>query len=67
MEKVKIKIKDVYIGKYDCDSIIVSLNGKKTEICFDKLDNISQYKGDEAYIAFDKNIYTIEPIKSPKK
>ena len=29
--------------------------------------NISQYKGDEAYITFDKNIYTIEPIKSPKK
>lgn len=63
MDKVKVKVIDFNIGIYDCDSITAQLDGKKTEICFDKKDNISQYNGKEIYLSKKNDVFVIEPIE----
>lgn len=62
MEKNKVKILDVCVGKYSCDSITVELKDVKTEICFNKLDNVIQYIGKEVYLVNENNLYSIAPI-----
>jgi hypothetical protein len=67
MDKTKVKVINTTIGKYDCDSITVELNGVKTEICFDKNENVSQYNGKEIYLSNDKGIFIISAIEVIKK
>lgn len=62
MEKAKVKIVNIIIGDYDYDSMVVKLNGVKTEICFNKRYNISKYKGKEIFLTYDKGHYSITPI-----
>jgi hypothetical protein len=64
MDETKVEVLDINIGKYDVDSIIVILNGKLTEICFDKTVNVSQYKGKEVYLIKENGVYKIEPIEN---
>jgi hypothetical protein len=64
---MRTKIKDVVIGAYEYDSIVVDIDGKTTEIVFDKKENISQYKGKEIELANDKGVYKIKPLMSAKK
>lgn len=62
MDKNKIKVIATTIGRYDCDSITVELDGVKIEICFDKNDEVSKYEGKEIYLSNDKGVYTITPV-----
>lgn len=62
MEKTKVKVIGISIGKYDCDSITVELDKIKTEICFDKKDKVSQYEGKEIYLSKDKGLFVITPV-----
>ena len=62
MDKTKVKVINTTTGIYDCDSITVKLDGVKTEICFDKKDNVAQYEGKEVYLSKDKGVYVITPI-----
>lgn len=64
---MKTKIKDVIVGVYEYDSVIVDIDGKTTEIVFDKKDNISQYNGKEVELAYNKGVYTIKPSNGNKK
>ena len=64
MEKQKVKVNKVNLGKYDCDSIIVKLDNIDTEICFSKDINVSQFEGKEVNIVLGENGYVIEPIKA---
>lgn len=67
MEKVKVKVINATVGIYDCDSITVILDNKKTEICFDKKDKITQYEGKEIYLSQDKGIFIVTPVEYTKK
>jgi hypothetical protein len=67
MEKTKVKVMNTNIGKYDVDSITVELNGVKTEICFDKKDEVIKYNGKEIYLSNDKGMYNIAPVEIGKK
>jgi hypothetical protein len=62
MDETKVEVLDINIGKYDVDSIIVILNGKLTEICFDKTVNVSQYKDKEVYLIKENGNYSINEI-----
>jgi hypothetical protein len=64
MDKTKVEILSVNIGRYDVDSISVILDDKLTEICFDKTVNVSQYKGKEVYLIKENGVYKIEPIEN---
>jgi hypothetical protein len=63
MDKVKAKVTEVNIGKYDVDSITVILNKVKTEICFKKSDDVSKYLGKEIYLVENNGVYTIALVK----
>lgn len=62
MGKTKVKVITTTIGKYECDSITVELDGVKTEICFDKKDEVSKYEGKEVYLTKDNGLFIITPI-----
>lgn len=62
MEKTKVKVLDVIIGKFDYDSIIVQVDNVKTEICFNKEVNISEYKGKYIYLTKENGKYKITPF-----
>ena len=64
---MKTNIKDIIIGIYEYDSIIVDIDGKTTEIVFNKKDNISQYKGKDVDLVCEKGSYRIRPFNNPKK
>lgn len=66
MEKTKVKVIGATVGKYDVDSITVELNGEKTEICFDKKDEVTKYVGKEVYLSSNNGIFFISPVE-PKK
>ena len=44
---MKTKIEKVNIGIYEYDSIVVNIDNKKTEVVFNKTENVSQYEGKE--------------------
>ena len=45
MEKIKSKVIDTTIGRYEYDSITVELEGIVTEICFTKDAEVNKYAG----------------------
>lgn len=59
---MKVKVEKVNIGIYDYDSIVVNINNKKTEIVFNKSDNVSQYDGKEVELVKEKNLYKIKSV-----
>jgi hypothetical protein len=63
----KVKVLSTNIGIYDCDSVTVMLENNKTEICFDKKDNITQYDGKEVYLSKKDGIYVISPVEAQTK
>lgn len=66
MDKTKVKVMSVNVGKYDCDSITVNLDGVVTEICFDKASTVAQYKDKEIYLSKEDGVFVISPIEIKK-
>ena len=66
MDKIKTKVLDVTIGKYEFDSITVKLNDVKTEICFDKKDDVIKYIDTDIYLSNKNGEYFITPIDTKK-
>jgi hypothetical protein len=64
---MKTKIKNVIVGAYEYDSIVVDIDGKTTEIAFDKSDEVSKYNEKEIELVCDKGIYKIKPLNIGKK
>ena len=64
---MKVKVEKVIIGAYEYDSIVVDIDGKTTEIVFDKKENVAQYEGKEIDLVFEKGIYKIKPLNIGKK
>ncbi len=64
---MKTKIEKVNIGIYDYDSIVAEIDGKKTEIVFNKKENVAQYEGKEVDLVNDKGVYKIKPLAFTKK
>ena len=64
---MKVKVKEVVIGAYEYDSVIVEIDGKKTDIVFRKEDNVAQYEGKEVELTNDGGVYTIKPSVAAKK
>jgi hypothetical protein len=62
MEKTKVKVVATTVGKYDCDSITVMLDGVKTEICFDKKDEVKKYVGKDIYLSKNNEVFIITPV-----
>lgn len=56
---IEAKITSVNIGKFDVDSISIDVNGNRTEICFDKKQNISQFIGKDVVVKTENGVYTI--------
>lgn len=64
---MKVKVEKVVVGVYDYDSIFVKIDGKETEIVFNKSEKVSQYEGKEIELVSDKGVYKIKPIVASKK
>lgn len=64
---MKVKVKDVIIGAYEYDSIVVDIDGKTTEIVFDKKENLSQYMGKDVDLVYEKGVFKIKPFIANKK
>lgn len=64
---MKTKIKDVVIGAYEYDSIVVEIENKTTEIVFNKKENVSQHMGKEVDLVCEKGIYKIKSVNVGKK
>lgn len=60
MNKIKTKVISSDIGRFDVDSITVSLDENITSICFDKSENISQYNEKDIYLVNNDGVYTVE-------
>ena len=63
---MKVKVEKVAIGLYDYDSIFVNIDGKETEIVFNKSEKVSQYEGKEIELVNDKGVYKIKPAFTKK-
>jgi hypothetical protein len=63
---MKVKVEKVAIGLYDYDSIFVKIEGKDTEIVFNKSEKVSQYEGKEIELVDDKGVYKIKPVFTKK-
>jgi len=64
---MKVKVEKVTVGNYEYDSILVTLEGKKTEIVFRKDVNLAQYEGKEIELTKDKGVYQIKFATSTVK
>lgn len=64
---MKVKVEKVIIGMYDYDSVIVTINNKKTEIVFNKNDNVKQYEEKTVELVNTDGKYAIKPIKETVK
>ena len=64
---MKVKVEKVIIGMYDYDSVIVTINNKKTEIVFNKNDNVKQYEEKTVELVNTDGKYIIKPIKETVK
>lgn len=64
---MKVKIEKVTVGNYEYDSILVTLEGKKTEIVFKKDENLEQYEGKEIELTNEKGVYQIKLATSTTK
>ena len=63
---MKVKVEKVTVGNYEYDSILVTLEGKKTEIVFKKDVNLAQYEGKEIELTNEKGIYQIKLATTKK-
>lgn len=63
---MKVKVEKVTVGNYEYDSILVTLEGKKTEIVFKKNVNLAQYEGKEIELTNEKGIYQIKLATTKK-
>lgn len=59
---MKVKIKDISVGKFDVDSILVTMDGIDTQICFNKDQCVEKYIGKDVELEEIKGIYTITEI-----
>lgn len=64
---MKVKVEKVTVGNYEYDSILVTLDGKKTEIVFRKDKNLAQYEGKEVELTNEKGVYQIKLATSTAK
>lgn len=64
---MKTKIEKANVGIYDYDSIVVNIEGKKTEIVFRKEDKVSQYEGKEIELVTENNLYKIKSVITSAK
>lgn len=64
---MKVKVEKVIVGNYEYDSILVTLESKKTEIVFKKDANLVQYEGKEIELTNEKGVYQIKPVASTAK
>jgi len=61
MEQI-VKVINIFVGKYDTDSIIATIDDQLIEICFNKEDNVSQYLNKEIKLIKTNGVYKIEEI-----
>ena len=64
---MKVKVEKANVGIYDYDSIVVNIEGKKTEIVFRKEDKVSQYEGKEIELVTENNLYKIKSVITSEK
>lgn len=64
---MRVKVKEVVVGKYDYDSILVNIDNEDVEIVFNKEDKVSQYEGKEIELINDKGAYKIKSAVELKK
>lgn len=64
---MKVKVEKANVGIYDYDSIVVNIEGKKTEIVFRKEDKVSQYEGKEIELVTENNLYKIKSVITSAK
>ena len=64
---MKVKVEKANVGIYDYDSIVVNIEGKKTEIVFRKEDKVSQYEGKEVELVTENNLYKIKTVITSAK
>jgi len=63
VEKIKTKVINTTIGRYEYDSITVELDGVKTEICFTKDSDVNKYVGKDIELTKNNDgSYTISDI-----
>lgn len=62
-----VKIENVYVGKYDVDSIEFYEDGIKKEICFDKSANVGNYLGKSVEIKKIDGVFKIFPYNEISK
>ena len=67
MEKIRVKIEKVDIGKFDVDSIPVKTKDNYTQYCFSKELNVSQYLNKEVYLYSNSNGNYISEIEDKKE
>lgn len=67
MNKILVKIEKINIGLYETDSVVVNVDNVKTEICFSKKDNISQYQNKEVWLTYKGGKYIIQEKEKPRK
>lgn len=67
MEKIRVKIEKVDIGKFDVDSIPIKNKDGYTQYCFSKELNISQYLNKEVYLCSDSNGNYISEVEFKKE
>lgn len=63
---MKVKIEKVNVGVGDYDSIVVSENGNKKEIIFNKDANVSKYEGKDVDLTFADGRYAIKEFVENK-
>ena len=64
---MKVKVEKANVGLYDYDSIVLNIEGKKTEIVFRKEDKVSQYEGKEIELVTENNLYKIKSVITSAK
>jgi len=64
---MKVKVESVNVGNFEYDSIIVTLNDEKTEIVFNKKDNVLKYEGKMVELEKNNGTYTVKEVDSIKK
>lgn len=62
-----VKVENVYVGKYDVDSIEFYEDGIKKEICFDKSAHVGTYLGKSVELKEVNGIIKIFPYDGTDK
>lgn len=60
---MKVKIESVNTGSFDYDSVLVTIDKNKTEIVFDKKDDVKKYEGKFIDLVEENGVYKINELK----